>query len=189
MQLVEPLEWINKRLLDEYGSHDLSRPYWRVVFSEDQFEKRYGTFTDIVNGIFVREVTEIREVPKYRQWIQQKYLLERLIAIPMINRVEMLEEQLSYEPVWVFEDAQGNYLPPLFRAAKFVIERVYQQAAKSVGAKYKDPDSDPKEAAENYKKRIDGVVSELFGNETAIGDGLKEDHAVGYGVRKRNDSV
>ena len=180
MELPEPISWINKRLQDEYGSQDLSKPYWRIVWSEDQLEKRLGTFRDIVNGIFIREVTEVREVPKYRQWIREKYVLERLIEVPAFNLAELLEKKLSYEPVWVFENSKGEFQPPLFRIAKFIIETVHQQASKSVGVKYKDPDLDPKESLERQRIRIDKLQEELFGNETEVGTSLSHKEGVGY---------
>jgi hypothetical protein len=186
MELPEPISWINKRLQDEYGYHDLARPYWRVVFSEEQLEKRWGTFRDFDdNGNFIREVTEIREVPKYRQWIQGKWVLERLTTVPLPNVVELLGEQFSYEPVWVFEDNKGNALPPIFRACKFVINAVLNQAARTVGAKYRDPDSHPEEAKERQKSKIEQLELDLFGNETPVGDALAQDSGVGYGIRRK----
>jgi hypothetical protein len=185
MELPEPIEEINKHLKDDYGCLDSIKPNWRIVWSEDQFETR---LMDVTKDGFSLINPEYREVPKYRQWIQNKYVLERLVEVPYINENE-LTNKISYEPVWVFENGNGDYQPPLFRAAKFVIETVHKQAAKVVGVKYKDPESNPKEAFEVREQRLQGLEKELFGNETTIGDSLMKDSAVGFGIRKRNDSI
>lgn len=161
---------INKWIAEAYGRFDTTdKPVWRVVFSEDQMEKRWMTHTpegfQLINP-------EVREVPKYRQWIQDKYVLERIVAIPEFVENELVE-QISYEPVWVFEDKHGKPLPPRLDATKLIIDQVYAQAAKTVGAKYKDPEIvDSKSSKEAKLARIDNLVRELFGNETETGDAL-----------------
>src|SRR3990167_6442773 len=114
MELAESVERINKSLIDIFGKDTITGiAIWRVVYSENEFEKRFGTYNDISPaGIFLRTVTEVREVPKYRQWVQYKYILERLTLIPEISADDLPTPKLSYEPLWVFEDKFGNYLPP-----------------------------------------------------------------------------
>ena len=46
MELRESIESINKKLLEEYGTEFTTSPRFRVVFSEDQYEKRLTDFTD-----------------------------------------------------------------------------------------------------------------------------------------------
>jgi hypothetical protein len=184
MELAEPIEQINSQLRDEYGYHSITKPYFHVVWSENELEKRLGTFNDIVNGIFIREVTEVREVPKYKQWIQAKYLLEKLTVIPVFDKKELLEEQLSYEPLWVFEDKKGEYLPPRFIVCKFVIEQHLGRLGQSQFARYAEKNESPEE----HEIRLKEMEQLLFGNETSITDSLARDEAVGYGVRQRNDS-
>ena len=91
MELTEPVDSINKQLVDHFGTDTITGlAMWRVVFSEDQFEKRLGTYDDFTpSGIYLRTVTEVREVPKYRQWIKRKYVLENLVLIPDINKKEL----------------------------------------------------------------------------------------------------
>jgi hypothetical protein len=168
--LLEPLETINKRLKDQFGRfHTTDMAMWRVVWSEDQTEKRWTDHTD--EG-FPLIRPEVRELPKYRQWIKDKYVLERLIAVPEYVQTDLIEK-LTYEPVWVFEDKQGNPLPPKWEAIFLIINQVYKTAANYTGAKYKDPDVlDPKLAKEQKQAKIDALVEELFGNETSTGDSL-----------------
>src|SRR5689334_9373374 len=98
MELVEKIEVLNSRLVDHFGIDTVTGDaIWRIVFSEDQFEKRLGTYDDITKGgIYLRTVTEVREVPKYRQWIHKKYILERLVLVPETNLPELPCLKQSY---------------------------------------------------------------------------------------------
>lgn len=173
MLLIETIERINERLRRHYGQFDNGMSNWRVSWSEDQFEKRLGTYKDYTpEGIFLREVTEVREVPKYRQWIHERFVLEGLKIVPEMNLNELPVSKVSYEPAWVFNDGKGNYLPPRFEACMFVIETMHENEIGSHSIRYKDPDSDPKEALHSKEQRIKAIQEELFGNETEIGDAL-----------------
>lgn len=171
------LEAMNQALIDLYGiDTSTGQAIWRVVWSEDQFEKRLGTYRDITpNGLFIREVTEIREVPKYRQWIREKYVLERLVVIPDTNIPELPATKLSYEPMFPFEDAQERALPPKLEVCKIVIDTIYAAQGKSSLAKYVDEEAknDPKR-----KQAVKEIYDELFGDETKITDAL----AMGHGI-------
>lgn len=182
MELNEPVESINNQLRDEFGSDTITGlSIWRIVFSEDQFEKRLGTYDDYTPaGIYLRTVTEVREVPKYRQYIKQKYVLERLVVVPLINAMDLPTSKLSYEPMYVFQTGSGKYLPPKFEAAKLVIDTVYSMQGQSNLAKYKDPDAGLKTDDLIAKKaaEIDKLQSELFGNETFAGDAMAHGEAI-----------
>ncbi len=123
-------------------------------------------------------------VPKYRQWIQDKYILERIIAIPEFVENDLVE-QITYEPVWVFEDKNGNPLPPIWPAIELIVAQVYNAAAKTVGAKYKDPDIfDKKDSREAKLAKVDRLVEEMFGNESDTGDALAYKDGVGFTTSK-----
>lgn len=188
MQLAEPIDVVNQRLIDYFGLFE-DQPKWRLVFSDDQFEKRHGTFNDYTpEGFFVRQVTEIRLVPKYRQWIQHKWVLERLTAVPEQCQEELLT-RLSYEPIWVFEDKKGNPLPPIWLAIEFIIQSMFGH----VGKKYVVPSEE-----EANEKRIQSLQESLFGNESVIADSLAYKEAVslagandgiaGMGSQQQEDS-
>jgi hypothetical protein len=182
MELAEPVEYINKQLIDLFGIDTVTGlPMWKVVFSEDQFEKRLGTYDDYSPaGIFLRTVTEVRLVPKYSQWIHQKYILERLVVVPEINREDLPTSKLSYEPIHVFQTGSGKYLPPKLIAAKFIVDAIYAATGKSSLAKYKDPEAglNSSDLVEHNNARINGLQTELFGNETFVGDALAHREAV-----------
>lgn len=172
MDLPESIESINKFLVDQFGiDTSTSKPIWRVVFAFDQMEKRLGTWEDRTpNGLFIREVTEVRIVPKYRQWVpHDAYVLERLVAVPTSGMDELLENKVSYEPIWTFVDKHDSALPPRTDACKFIIDTVYaaQYGTQNI-KKYVDPDETTEKSMENQKKRVDGIIDELFGEQSSL---------------------
>jgi hypothetical protein len=176
---MENLEQINQRLIDHFGLFEDGQPNWRIVWSDDQREMRYGTYPKYSeHGIYLGEYTGVLEVPKYSQWITHKWVLERIFPVPAMNSKELITK-LSYEPVWVFEDGKGQSLPYKWEVAKLVIDSIYEEGARVAGVKqYHDPDQIPEEAIENEKKRLEALQSELFGNETEVGDALAHHQGV-----------
>lgn len=170
---MERLEELNKRLIEHYSTAWNGMPIFRIVWSEDQMEKRLMGTTDA--GIELLH-PEVREVPKYRQYIHNKYLLERLVVVPVASIKELAGEQISYEPLWVYTDANDNALPPKWEVTKFVIDTVLaaQSGDGSLGAKY----ADKNESAEMKEARIAKIHEELFGNETEVGDALAHGEGV-----------
>lgn len=167
---------INDLLAREYGINTTdSRPIFRVVWANNEFEKRLMHYTD--SGIELL-TPEIREVPKYRQWASDRYILERLSYVEKQTKedMEMTVHVVSYEPLWSFVDNQLNYLPPKYEVCKLVIDAVLAALHQdgSFGAKYKDNSGDPEE----MQKRVAGLQEELFGNETETGDALAHGEAV-----------
>jgi len=138
-------------------------------------EKRWVTHTK--DGFAYLE-PKVELVPKYRQYIQNKYVLERIVALPEFVENDLVEK-ISYEPVWVFEDKQGNALPPIWPAVRLVVEQVYKAAANATGAKYKDPEIGKKGMSKEEKlEELDKRAKELFGNETATGDSMAYKEAI-----------
>jgi len=178
MILTEQIKTLNQRLKDNYGKFEDGSAIWRISFSDDQLEKQQGTFRDYdANGNFIREYRGVKEVKKY-EWIRGKHLLERYTIVPFQSKYELVEAKVSYEPVFVFEDKDGNPLPPKWEVIQIVIDDIHKKAMQAVGIRvpYKDPDAvvDP----EAKKLRLDGLVKELFGNETPVGDALSHKYGV-----------
>lgn len=170
MYLIETVESINKQLLTAFGREFNGWPKFRVVWSEDQYEKRWTTHT---NEGWPLLHPEVRELPKYKQYIHQKYVLERLV--PVTGTTD-LTENISYEPAWVFQHkTDGTYLPPRFDACKFVIEAIYSQIDKAgQHRKFIDPET----TAEGRHNAINEVVEMLTGDESSVGDAISH----GYGI-------
>lgn len=178
MEQTESLDTINNRLADIYGRDIITnQPIWRVIWSEDQLEKRLCTHTP--EGLSLLYPV-IREVPKYKQWVQAKFILERLSLVPDYQQGELADAKISYEPVWVFEHAKTKEaLPAKYEACEFIIDIMYAAIGKTSAAKYKDPG----ETIEMREERIKQLQEELFGNETPVGDAL----AHGYGTTVPNN--
>jgi len=168
MELAERIATINRQLLEHYGMESsVNEPMFRVVFSDDQREMRLGDYNDFTpSGMFIRSVREVREVPKY-QWIKARWVLEHLCVVPEVNMIELPTTKLSYEPLWIFENQSGDYLPPRYDAAKIIIETMLAVKGKSSLKKYVDPDT-----SESRELNIKKIHEELFGNETPATDAL-----------------
>ena len=182
MELTETIERINSQLIDLFGIDTLTgQAMWRVVWSEDQFEHRRGIYEDYTkNGIFLRRVEEVRYVPKYSQWIRNKYVLERLVIVPDVNAGDLPAVKLTYEPIFPFQTGSGEYLPPRLDACQFVINSVLAVQGKGNLAKYKDPMAGltTEEQIEAKQQELDALEEELFGNETDTGDALAHNQAI-----------
>lgn len=164
MELTERIDSINRQLRSMFGIDTESREsLFRVVWSEDQFEKRLSKYTAF--GIELLSPI-VCEMPKYRQWVKEKYVLERLVLIPGINSEELLEAKKSYEPLWVFRTEKGDYLPPKLEVCKIVIDTLYAALGKKSLAKYVDEEA--KNPVEMQEKRINQLQEELFGDESGL---------------------
>lgn len=182
MQIAERIESINNQLIDIYGIDTITGlPLWRVVFSDDQLEKRLGTYDDFSPaGLYLRTVTEVREVYKYKQWIKSKFVLENLVIVPEMNQPELPTQKLSYEPIYVFQTGSGEYLPPRLDACQFIINSIYAVKGKGNLAKYKAPEDGltGQDLIDYNNGRIAKLQDELFGNESYVGDALAHNEAI-----------
>jgi hypothetical protein len=164
MELAEPIESINKQLLNLFGLDSITgRTMFRVVWSEDQYEMRMTDRTD--SGIQLL-TPELRELPKYKQWIKERFVLERLVLVPEADAKELPTIKLSYEPLWVFKGAEEQYVPPTTWACKFVIDTLYAALGKGSLVRYVDEES--KNPQEMKEKRINKLTEELFGDESSL---------------------
>jgi hypothetical protein len=170
--VIEKIETLNQRLIDNFGLYLDGRPLWRLVFSSYELEKRWTNYTKEGYELLTREVIE---VPKYKQWINPPcFILERLLELPEGIPTDQINKT-SYEPVWVFRDRNHEPLIPVWAAISLIIETVYENSSRAVGRKYKDPReelTDPKIAIEAREMQLRKLEGDLFGNETEIGDAL-----------------
>lgn len=162
MELTESIDSINKQLRELFGLDTVSgQSMYRVSFSDDQYEKRLGTYSDYTReGIYLRTVTEVREVPKYKQWVTGKYILERLTVVPLPNIADLPTQSVSYECIFVYENFKGEPLPPRVDVSKIVIDSLHAGLGKSSMAKYKDDYS--QYTPEAREKRINEMMEYLW---------------------------
>lgn len=167
---MESIETLNRRLVDEYGSDsDTNRPMFRIVWANDQLEKRMVIHLD--SGIQLLH-PEVREVKKY-PYLKDLYVLERLVVVPDMNREELAGLKLSYEPIWAYRSANNEPLHPIWTATKMVVDVLYAALGKKGLAKYVENTS-----AEAQEERIQKLGEELFGNETETGDAMAYGEAI-----------
>lgn len=115
------LREVNELLARELGLSPFeNKPNFQVIWSTGLTEKRFGTFSDFYGKIFVRQVTEVRDVLKY-PFDQDRWILER-IQSSAGNR-ELLADH-SYEPLYVFKDEHGFFLPLKMKVIEVLIHRV-----------------------------------------------------------------
>lgn len=173
-------EMINNLLIDKFGIDTVTGlPMWRVSWAPDQYNKRRGTFNDFTEGgIFIRQVTEVREVPKYPH-LGGLYVLEHLMGIPSVNANELPTASLSYECMHPYmHGIDGRYLPPNWLFTEWVVDCYYAGIGKSSLYKYVDSEVDGNNGLEAKKQRVDEIYKYLYGNETQVSDAL----AYGNGV-------
>jgi len=181
---MEKLETINQYLIDNFGVDTITgQPMWRVVWAEDQLERRLTKYTD--SGVELL-YPEMRTLPKY-PWIKGYYILEQLELVPELNIRELLGKKMSYECKWAFHDSAGNPLPPAIWACKFVIDTINAASGKSSLASYAEnrdvhdsdnPITNHNEFYESRKNEIDQLTTELFGEQS----GLKQAIVTGEGI-------
>src|SRR5215471_806676 len=162
--LLQEVQEVNKLLVKHFGIDSITgQAMWRVVWSDDQYEKRLSTHTK--DG-FQLLYPEVMELPKY-PWVKSRWTLERLVLIPDIHVDELPTQKMSYEPMYPFENAYTHdAIKPSFEACKFVIDSVYAVLGKKSMRKYvDDEESKPVEAKE---ARIAKLQEELFGDESSL---------------------
>lgn len=162
-ELHEPIERINEFLQRQYGVHDDGRPRFRVVWSEDQYEKRRLTH----NKEGFQFLTPIVDTVKKYQHIKERYVLEQLSVVPEGAETDLVEK-LSYEPLWTFMDRHENYLPPRIDACKIIIDNLFEHLGAGKAQILKEGDPEEKKAQE-----LQQVEEYLFGNESAVTDALR----------------
>ena len=167
--------------MEHFGKFEDGRANWRIVWSTDELEYRMCSYTAEGFEFLYPEKLLVKKYPLQ----QDRYILEHLIPVP--DGVDDLTTKTSYEPLWTFEDGNGNPLPPLWDVCKLLIEQVQiNMLAAGKQPIMKQPYGFGN-TAEECEMRAQKLMDELFGNDTKISDALAMDSGVGYGTRKRND--
>lgn len=172
---METIERLNERLKDYFGNTE-DLPNFRVVWSDDQFELRSTMYT--AEG-FALPYPVVRRFQKYAHYVRERWILESLTEVPIINEKDLPASKLSYEPLWVFEDPRfpDKAVYPTWPGIRFVID-VRNKNVEQAGlyTKYKAPTAE--ESYEEKQKRLKEIEDSLFGNETPVGDALAHKYGV-----------
>lgn len=108
------IEEINSHIKERFGYDFRDRPAYRVVWSDSQTEKRRGPHEKWYGSIFLGYEFGVKEVKKY-DFIQERWVLEKLF--PNNFDSSGIWSDITYEPLYVFQTPQGEYLEPTLRAA------------------------------------------------------------------------
>ena len=117
MPIPTTISSINKILLLRYGFDYMKRAIFRIVWSSDQLETRFGEHEVYYGSIYLRTDNGVFTVHKY-QFVTDRWILERLF--PNNREVTGIMSDITYEPLFVFEDKNGAPLEVNERAANFL---------------------------------------------------------------------
>ena len=171
MELTETIDTINRQLVDFFGiDTSSSQPMWRVVWAEDQYEKR---LTDFYNGVELL-YPEVKLLPTY-SWIKGRYILEHLVAVPEVNIAELPGQKITYSLIWTFENGKNEYLPPNIRACQFIINIVLSAMKRKADGntpikKYIDEEYSQEASLHAKGERLNKICEELYGEDAAFHD-------------------
>ena len=166
----------NKVLKDRFGHDLLGRPHFRVVWSDDQIERRMGTFHEFYGDIFVRSRFGVDDVPKYQKYAEHSWVLERLTWIPRnLNKelVPLTDDGATYEPVYVYSTPPGDMAPPPMKALIFTIH-CFRNPQKYTPADFARAD---KEAED---KEVEDFVEIMDDDLPLLSHGLADGSAVSF---------
>lgn len=150
---------INARLLGQFGKDLYGNVKYRLVWSNNQLERKFGTYEDYSESgdIFLREVTEVREVPKYPH-DPDRWVLENIRP----NEVNTeLQAKLSYEPVWIFKNKTGPVEPQWW-----AIELIIKMHRATERVKLNQSDIDAKEEARMAMEKL--LFKTMLQNDSPI---------------------
>jgi hypothetical protein len=170
MKKIDPV--IND-FLKNYRKNLSNDPIFRVVWSDDLTETRFGEFNDYYGNIFLRKFIGYRQVPKYN-YINERWILEKWLPAEdsYINEVPNTHNG-SYEPVYVFQDKDLNYLEPNLKIVKIVIFFSEGNVRKMTPSERQQlADISENEEVQDFIDRID---------VTPVSNALAMKEGVGYG--------
>lgn len=129
---------INDWLIDTYGKDLLGRAKFRIVWSTDHIEKRFGTFDEYTpsGAIYLRTWTGVKELPKYpRNVWGECFILERVMDIPP----DGVYGWDHYEPLWSFirEDRKTTYRPT-WKSVNFLVQMILRGPQKTLQEHWND---------------------------------------------------
>ena len=147
---------INEWLAQHYGMTVEGRTVHRIVWSTNLTEKRHGKYDIFAGSIYVRTEVGVKEVLKY-PFDQDRWVLEKLVNVE--NNDELLTKT-SYEPLYIFKDNKGNFLPLNRRAVEYYMH-VITNATKTNATKLTDEAAKKEEAELEYcRQEIGSVMSD-----------------------------
>ena|SRR3990167_2883088 len=151
------IERVNKMLISLYGVHPDGRACYKLSWTSNQTEKRFGEFNEFYGHIFIRKTIGVEEVKKYPfEFQQNQWVLERLI--PTVGNPELsIIVKTSYEPIWLFgiDKSTNRALRPTLDDCQMIISCI---TTKKIKTTQKSTDYDEEQANKKASERME----ELF---------------------------
>lgn len=139
---MDSLEVVNERLALYYGTELDGRARYRVSWTTTEIERRGGEFNEFYGEIFLRKCVGIQDVKKY-PFDPDRWVIEKLFYIR--NPEIITEKPGCYEPLYIFKDKFGGYLPLNWKAVDLAVKFAED---KPTGIKLTDKDWDAQEQKE-----------------------------------------
>lgn len=155
--------------LNQFGEFASGYPRYRLVWSDDLFENRIGTYSDYTeSGLFIRKETEMRRVPKYVVF-KSRWVFEKAAAN---DTPDEIGDSVIYEPVWVFHDKHGNYIEPNLKVIKFLMWFILNPGHVFTPADFS------KQEAEEFEKEAEYFLEVMNNEMPDLACALKDGSAV-----------
>ena len=134
---------------------------FRLVWSDEQREKRWGTFVHFdMHGNKIGETQKLEECLKY-SCIKERWILEQWFPPEVTINPELPESHLgSYEPVYVFEDNSGRSLPLRLDAVQFVVKCAMKPKRSELQRKIDDKNAHEEKDNKIFKADLDLLQDE-----------------------------
>ena len=159
---MEEVKIIKKMLAETYGKNDDGRSKFRLIWSEseDGLEKRRGTVQVYYGSIFIREESGVHELRKMN-YVRDRWVLERLMYNGSGEIVADTHE--TYEPFYVFQDKDGEYLKPLWIVCQLLCDQWLEnvEGKRTLRTEKMDRDEDKKTFAKEVLKFEEYLEGEL----------------------------
>lgn len=174
---------INK-YLKSCGSNPYREPIFRVVWSDDQFENRKGTFEEYYKGIYLRTVIATEKRRKY-SYISGRWIFEKWIP-PERSYTEELPDTIngSYECIYVFQDKNRKPLPLDLEVCQFIVYALYKNNDKITEKNFIE------QALLDKEKKLDEREKDIIDDASSlITMQLHTGEAVSYSNIKKENNV
>ena len=130
--------------------------YIELYGSTNLTEKRRGTYDVFAGSIFIRTEFGVKEVLKY-PFDQDRWVLEKLVNV---DNNDELVTKTSYEPLFIFKDKDGKFLPLERRAVEYYMH-VITNGTKTNATKLQEKAAKKEEAELEYcRQEIGSVMSD-----------------------------
>jgi len=174
---------INRRLRI-HGSNEYGDPNFRVVFSDDQLESRKGIFNDFYGELFLRQEIGVRQVHTYPN-IKSKWILERWASGELAHHEDLVTMKNGvYICVYVFQDANKNYLPPLQKVCDIIVKQLLHPRPKAQ-AMAEDFALDQIQEEKEFDLALKDIQEEHEASLIKDPKSIRESLSTGYGEKNR----